>query len=394
MEDQSLAFLHRLNDGGLLFLNHYLEEACGCHVLHISPSNRLIYDGDDREQAERLRELILRSPQERDCYIDAERRFMVFRTRVNELRNLFVFYPIDEEKTKEILNCLNEISNPVNCFLRGLYHSFTHNVDQLSNKPEQIFQPDNTYWLTILSTRMIDPDSSACVILYDANDGAKPAARLCSSVMNLALRDGGSDILNYSFGNRVVQIVPSSYTVLTGPGGPRKAANRYPVYLHKQELDELLSLNVSITVGHTVAYRDIYQSYLSAMMADYYLQYFKRTPQVLRFEEIGPFQRLFRTDFSRQKDELAQKYKILMQHESERSGCLFSTARELVRSQFNYQAAALDLHIHLNTLYYRQEKISKILSVNLTSFEAKVMLCDEMFLNDFFRFLQEEKQRH
>ena len=130
------------------------------------------------------------------------------------------------------------------------------------------------------------------------------------------------------------------------------------------------------------------------MMADYYLQYFKRTPQVLRFEEIGPFQRLFRTDFSRQKDELAQKYKILMQHESERSGCLFSTARELVRSQFNYQAAALDLHIHLNTLYYRQEKISRILSVNLTSFEAKVMLCDEMFLNDFFRFLQEEEQRH
>ena len=55
-----------------------------------------------------------------------------------------------------------------------------------------------------------------------------------------------------------MQIVPSSYTILTGPGGPRRAANRYPVYLHKQELDELLSLNVSITVGHAVAYRDIY----------------------------------------------------------------------------------------------------------------------------------------
>ena len=29
MSVQSLDFLHRLNDGGLLFLNHYLEEACG-----------------------------------------------------------------------------------------------------------------------------------------------------------------------------------------------------------------------------------------------------------------------------------------------------------------------------------------------------------------------------
>ena len=126
------------------------------------------------------------------------------------------------------------------------------------------------------------------------------------------------------------------------------------------------------------------------MMADFYLRYFRKEPRVLRMEDIGPFQRLFRADITRQKSELEQKYQALKQYESERGGFLFSTARELVRSQFNYQAAALNLHVRLNTLYYRQEKLSAMLSIDLSELEAKVMLCDEMFLNDFFRFLQQE----
>ena len=389
MSVQSLDFLHRLNDGGLLFLNHYLEETCGCHVFHISPSDRLIYDGDDRNTAERLKAMLISRPQNADFSYDAEHRFMVYRYHVNEFRNLFVFYPVEPAGTDRILGCLDEINSPVVFFLRGLYHSFVHYQTLLQNDPEQIFQPDNRYWCSILAARMIDPDEPARVIVYDPNSDREPCNQLGPWVSNLSLRDGGSDILNYRRGNRVIQIVPGSYTGLTGPDGSRRVAGRYPVYLHKSTLDELLTIHLTIALGYTVPYRDIYQSYLSAMMADFYLRYFRKEPRVLRVEDIGPFQRLFRADVTRQKSELEQKYQALKQFESERGGFLFSTARELVRSQFNYQAAALNLHVHLNTLYYRQDKLSNMLSIDLTELEAKVMLCDEMFLNDFFRFLEE-----
>ncbi len=92
MREQSLDFLHRLNDGGLLYLNHYLERKCGCKVFHISPSDRLIYDGDRAEEVKHLKKSILQSLQDKDYYYDAENESMVFRYQVNEYRNLFVFF--------------------------------------------------------------------------------------------------------------------------------------------------------------------------------------------------------------------------------------------------------------------------------------------------------------
>ena len=66
MREQSLNFLHRLNDGGLLYLNHYLERKCGCRVFHISPSDRLIYDGDQAETVKMLKKNILQHVQDKD----------------------------------------------------------------------------------------------------------------------------------------------------------------------------------------------------------------------------------------------------------------------------------------------------------------------------------------
>jgi len=394
MREQSLNFLHRLNDGGLLYLNHYLERRCGCGVFHISPSDRLIYDGDQQETVRTLKKSILQHVQDKDYYYDAEHACMVYRYRVNEFRNLFVFFPVTEDRTDRILDELNQIAAPLGYFLKGLYYSFGHYKMLLQNQAAKIFQPDSSYWESILQAHMTDPETPVCVILYRPDGAEDRLPEIRHLISNLALRDGGNDIMTYAWHGRVFQIVPASYPVLTEADRADRLNGAYPVYLHRELLRETFSCDFTVTVGTALPARLVYQSYLAALMTDFYLDYFRKQDRIRRFEEIAPSRWFSHQTLEQTLPELEKKYSALNRYESERNGFLFSTMRELVRSQFNYQEAARHLHIHLNTLYYRQEKLSELLSTDFAELETKIILYHELFAFDFAQYLQSfETQR-
>ena len=264
----------------------------------------------------------------------------------------------------------------------------------LQNQAEKIFQPDSAYWESILMARMLDPDSQARVILYDPNGETERLEEYRHLIANLALRDCGNDIQTYAWAGKVFQIVPAFYHVQAAPGRSGRNVGSYLIYLHRDLLRETFSADFTIAVGQAFPARQIYQSYLSAMMTDFYLQYFRKGDRIKRYEEIAPSKWFLHQGLEQRLPELEKRYSPLNRYESERSGYLFSTLRELVRSQFNYQEAAHNLHVHLNTLYYRQEKLSDLLSLDLTDLETKKILYHELFAYDFEQFLHTAKERN
>ena len=388
MREQSLNFLHRLNDGGLLYLNHYLELRCGCGVFHISPSDRLIYDGDQPEKVKSLKKSILQNVQDKDYYYDEENESLVFRYRVNEYRNLFVFFPVTEDQTDRILDELSQIIAPLGYFLKGLYYSFGHYKMLIQNQAEKIFQPDSSYWESIMEVRMLDPEVPVRVLVYRPDGAKERLSEIRHLISNLALRDGGNDIQTYAWLGRVMQIVPDYYPVQTGEKQMERRYGTYPLHLHRELLQETFSTDFTISVGAAFPARQVYQSYFSAMMTDFYLEYFRKEDSIRCYDEIAPSKWFSHQGLEQTLPALEKKYSPLNQYESERSGHLFSTLRELVRTQFNYQEAAHQLHIHLNTLYYRQEKLSEMLSMDLTEFETRIVLYHELFAFDFAEHLR------
>ena len=191
-----------------------------------------------------------------------------------------------------------------------------------------------------------------------------------------------------AWAGRILQVVPASYLVQTEPRRNGRSFGSYLVYLHRDQLRETFSVDFTIAIGQAFPARQIYQSYLSAMMTDFYLRYFRKEDRIKRYEEIAPSKWFSHQGMEQMLPELEKRYSPLNRYESERSGYLFSTLRELVRSQFNYQDAAHALHIHLNTLYYRQEKLADLLSLDLTDLETKIILYHELFAYDFGQFLR------
>ncbi len=277
---------------------------------------------------------------------------------------------------------------PLGYFLKGLYYSFGHYKMLLQNQAAKIFQPDSSYWESILNARMFDPETSARVVVYRPGGEKDRLPEIRHMLSNLALRDGGNDIMTCSWLGRVIQIVPASYPIQTEPGQADRRFGTYPVYLHRELLRESFPVDFTVTVGTALPARRIYQSFLSAMMTDFYLEYFRKEDRIRCYEEIAPSRWFSHQILEQTLPELEKKYSPLNRYESERSGYLFSTLRELVRTQFNYQEAAQKLHIHLNTLYYRQEKLSELLSADLTGFETRIVLYHELFAFDFAEYLR------
>lgn len=389
MKDQSLQFMHRLNDGGLLYVNRYLERRCGCTVFQISPSDRLIYAGEQQETVKNLKRIVLRDPRDQQSYYDAEHSCFVYRYLVNEYRNYCVFYPVKEKLIPSILEEIGEILVPLGYHLKGLYYSHGNYKLLLQNQAGRIFRPDSGYWESLLHERMADPDAPARVIVFEPVGGADALEEYRHLLSNLALRYGGNDILTCSWAGRVVQIVPLSEPAKKEAGKSAELLPAYPVHLFRELLKDSFSVDFRVAIGQACPLRRIYHSYLSAMMTDFYLYYFRREDMEKRFEDIPPSKWFSPQLLEQALPELEKKYSPLNRYESERSGYLFTTIRELVRAQFNYQDAARNLHIHLNTLYYRQEKLSELFSVDFAELETKIVLYHDLFAYDFARFLKE-----
>jgi len=392
MGNDELQFMHKLNDGGLLYLNHYLERRCECNVFHISPSKRLIYDGPEAEKCRELKKKIVSLSLDRDFYYDADEAFMVYQVTIIESRQQLVFFPVEEHQCSRILGELNRIGAPMTYYLKGLYYSFGQYRGLMQNDPDKIFSNDGEYWENYMSSRMIDADSELCVVLFDPGKHAPDIQKISRMVTNLCLRDGGFEIVSFIHHDRIVLIVPDKYKVAVKESSSRKKTSAFPLYAHLALLEEEFGEGFIITTGEYVTAKNMYSSYCSALAARFYIDYFRKDIKLLRSKNIGAADHVLRHGSDAIAARLIERYSLLDKYENERAGNLLSTLRELVRSQFYYQAAAQELHIHLNTLYYRQDKLSGLLGKNLGDLDAKIEVYEEMFARDFLEFMRLENE--
>lgn len=386
----TIAFLSKLNDGGLLFLNHYLEKRCHCNVFHISPTKRLIYDGDLHDECQRLKIKICAKEMEgKEVLYDPELKTFTYQFTINESHQYLVFFPLEAEQCSSVYEEIGDIIMPLSYYLKGLYYSFGSYKNLLKNDPEKIFQSKNEYWCSILQAQQIDPASYIRVAVIEPGVHADNLDKIQRIVTNMVLHDGNADIMIYQYQKKLVLIIPYNYQLQISLDTQKVEDHLYPMMEHHAQLEEHFGPGFRIAVGRCVCIRDVYTSYFQALASLFYLDYFRRTDELIEFKNIGPAVHIMQMNYPGYAEELEEKFKILNKYENDRSGFLFSTLRELVRCQFNYQDAAHRLHMHLNTLYYRQDKLSGLLGMDLTALEAKIMLYEEMFTYDFLHGWQE-----
>ena len=163
--------------------------------------------------------------------------------------------------------------------------------------------------------------------------------------------------------------------------GPRFNLFAIPAEIKAENLEALkdavknnfdISLSFGIGMSHPLS--NLRRSSDEARIALYYPQVMGTENSMQNFADLGNFVFLFSQDLETVKHFCWNTLEPLLNYDNKYENVLLITLTELVDSDFNLKETAQRLFIHINTLYYRINKIEQLLGVDLSQMSTRVNL--------------------
>lgn len=164
----------------------------------------------------------------------------------------------------------------------------------------------------------------------------------------------------------------------------------WPQFVDKYQevVENRFNINVSKGIGKIYPILALEKSFQEACIALTLNNLMGKRSFSQKFSELGVFSPIFSQDIESIKDYCFQILGRLMEYDEKSNGELLSTLRILLDSNFNWKNSADALFVHINTLYYRVEKIENLLQVKLSQMDTRVNLFTAIKVWDTLKFLE------
>ena len=140
------------------------------------------------------------------------------------------------------------------------------------------------------------------------------------------------------------------------------------------ELENTFNIVLSKGIGQVYPSCSLDKSYQEACISLTLSRLIGKRNFVQRFSDLGFFSLIFSHDTGTLYNYCLKSLAPLLDYDKKTNGELLTTLRILLDSSFNYKQTADSLYIHVNTLYYRIERIQKLLGVNLSQMDIRLNL--------------------
>jgi len=179
------------------------------------------------------------------------------------------------------------------------------------------------------------------------------------------------DIISMAWPNRLVIFVSATcYT------DSQEINPDWPKLINKlqAELENTFNIVLSKGIGQVYPSCSLAKSYQEACISLTLSRLIGKRNFVQRFSDLGFFSLIFSHDTGTLYNYCLKSLAPLLDYDKKTNGELLTTLRILLDSSFNYKQTADSLYIHVNTLYYRIERIEKLLGVNLSQMDIRLNL--------------------
>jgi hypothetical protein len=156
----------------------------------------------------------------------------------------------------------------------------------------------------------------------------------------------------------------------------------------RKELEQNCNIKVSIGMGQIYSLHDLYKSYNEARIALTFRRVAGEIGFVQRFCDLGFFQYIFLQDIEVNRIYVMDRLGPIINYDNQKNGQLLSTLRILIDNGFNWKETAAHCSVHVNTIYYRVERIEKLLMIKLDNMESKFTLYVALKLWDILNALE------
>lgn len=146
------------------------------------------------------------------------------------------------------------------------------------------------------------------------------------------------------------------------------------LHRYHEAIKSRLPFKYSVGIGGTYPTLQLRRSFQEARIAVTVPALSGQREYIQHFQALGFLTQMFSTDTDVLRAYCSQTLGKIIEHDNSNHGELVYTLRQLLNTGFNCRATADKLFIHINTLYYRMNKIEELLGSDLSQMNTRVNL--------------------
>lgn len=139
----------------------------------------------------------------------------------------------------------------------------------------------------------------------------------------------------------------------------------------RKSAEQKFGIKICIGIGQIYSLSDLFKSYTEARIALTFRRLLGDCGFVQRFADLGCFRYVFSQDVEISKKFVMDNLGEIIRYDNQKQADFLNTLRILVDNGFNWKETAEKCNVHVNTIYYRMERIEKLIHRKLQDSDTK-----------------------
>lgn len=359
-------------DKGLSYVAEFVENILKHSVIIADHDGRIHYPEEVSYSGE-IDDVFVSIPtilSGREFYYQNSSRSLYYRVHYNDSSAFIIAQDVPVEQISRALALLIDTKLAIKCYFCKLHKESDRFEQELA---EYLFANSNANIrdLAKLSENRLEMDQLYFVTLVETEQGDDiTQMQRVRSYLYEYLKKNKFEAVPISWSNYICMIIPVGSMV-----DKLDEALDWPAMITSKEVvEEKFALALSQGIGQVHPLADLRKSFHQARVALTLPRLLGKNHFVQKFSELGIYYPIFCQELKEIRSFCLQTLGKIIEHDERTEGDLLPTLRKLLDSNVNMKSTADSLFIHVNTLYYRVNKIEELLKIDFSNMDNRVNL--------------------
>jgi len=360
-------------DNGLIFIGEYLEKILRHEIIITDHLGKIYFpeNNDHMIDWDSMFVSISELMEKREFYYCESSGCLYYGVESNHQNAYVIVNDLNIDLVSQIINILRECRLPVKCYFSKL----NKNKDLFASElTEYLFGSGQADIRDILQMNDSDVDINRLyftLLLRSEETRVKIDPGIIHTYVREYLQQGKLKTISAYHQDQWVFVIPAK---IKDDCRINDIDNVFDIKALKKVIESKFKISLSIGVGQVYALIDLRKSFHEARIAMILSQLTGQKSFLQKFSDLGIYRPIFSQEMNHIYKYCSNTLGRLIEHDCKNDGELLPTLRKLLDTGGNNKATADQLYIHVNTLYYRINKIEQILDIDLAKMNARVEL--------------------
>ena len=360
-------------DNGLIFIGEYLEKILRHEIIITDHLGKIYFPESNAHMLDWDKMFVNISEwmDKREFYYCEESSCLYYGVESNHRYAYVIVKDLSIDLVPRMINTLRECRLPVKCYFSKLNKSKEWFASELT---EYLFGSGKADIKDILHMYDSDVDVNRlyfALLLRAEETHYKIDPGIIHTYVCEYLQQGKLKTISAYHQDQWVFIIPAK---IKDDCRINDIDNVFDIKALKKFIESKFKISSSISVGQVYALIDLRKSFNEARIAMTLSQLTGQKSFMQKFSDLGIYRPIFSQDMNHIYKYCSNTLGRLIEHDCKNEGELLPTLRKLLDTGGNNKATADQLYIHVNTLYYRINKIEQILNIDLAKMNVRVEL--------------------